>query len=165
MIRQNNKWLHDEPKAIGCEYLACLAGAEIATGGYLNPTDVNLIWHVGKQCDKIDPKLGLNRPDSYRWLFDKYFEYNSLDDFRGDQVGSLLNGIVSFWDWWHATAFNLVIERRVTLTGVPHSVLLDDRFKEIYNPAPWIRDGSHVGFYLFWIGPKGLWINNTDDTE
>lgn len=154
LFYQSDKGLSDHIQAIGCEYLCCMAMAVDYTEKSIALPEVNNIWDLGIQGKWIDSKLGLHTATSFRRLFDAFGAAIGDDDFTGDQVGSILNGRLRFWNWWNSHEFTHVIRRIYGVFHEPHSMLLNVDFEKIFDPASWFSESCTEGLYLFYLGNK-----------
>lgn len=151
---QSDLGLSKDIRAIGCEYLCCAAMATDYTDKGVPITITNNIWNRGLQEKWVDSKLGLHKPTSYRRLFGAFGAAVGVDEFVGDQVGSIINGRVRFWDWWHSNEFTHIIRRVYSSYQDKHSTLLNEDFETIFDPAPWFSESCVEGLYLFYLGNK-----------
>lgn len=136
---------------LGCEYLSCLAMAVHYAKSSLSTLSINAIWKILVEEDLANSNFGLHSALSFYRTFDLAFDFLNKTTFSGDQVGAIIDGKVTYWGWVQDHYFNYAIRRMVTANGTRHSVLLNQDFIEIYNPAPEYSGGRTVGIFLFQV--------------
>lgn len=141
---------------IGCEYLCCMAMGSHFTRTSIEAQTINDVWDLLVADDLADPVMGLHTSLSYYRAFDLLFDRIGWFSYSGDQVGCIGDGRVIYWEWVKQKYFNYVIRRMVTANGSRHSVLLNQDFIEIYDPAPEYPGGQTSGIYLFQVSTTNL---------
>lgn len=154
LFYQSDMGLDADIRSIGCEYLCCLAAAVDYLDLSISVKEVNDIWDCGIQGKWLHSKLGLHTQTSYRRLFEHFGLSIGDKEFVGDQVGSILNGRLVFWDWWNSNEFTHVIRRVYSTYQNKHSILLNRDFEKIFDPAPWFGGDCADALYLFYLGNK-----------
>ena len=161
MILQHAAGLHSDIEKIGCEYLAVLAAIEIATDDEIAVEQANNLWTDLVYAGAISDTKGLCYADSYRRTIDAACDLIRRPSICGDMVADVLDGLVSFYTWWHFNDFTHVLERVYLQDGTPHTVLRGKRWQLLYNSVPGLDYGHHRSAHLLWIGPRGNWIEKT----
>jgi len=147
---------------MGCEFLCCMAMVAHMSMTSIEAQTINDVWEQLVAEDLADDIFGLHSALSYYRAFDILFDALGMYHSSGDQVGVITDGQVIYWDWVTKRHFDYAIRRMSTGTGTKHSVLLNQDFREIYNPAPEYPGGRTIGIYLFQVSHQDVHPIKTD---
>lgn len=145
LLYQNDPRLSELIAGNGCELLCTIAIPSLHVNRFLSPREVSKLTEYCIEQRMIGPRLSISHATSARAVMHETFRSLGIVDMRGDQVGSLIHGNVSWWGWYGETCFDYAIHRGRLLNDAPHSVLLDMSLREIYNPYPSkhiVQDGA-----------------------
>jgi len=155
LLYQNDPRLPDCIQHYGCNLLATAALPQLFLWRFLSPEQVIQLkdWLVEENL--VTGDMMLIEPETPGAIISKVGGMLGESRLRGEQVGSIAKGTVTFWGHVTEYTYDYAISRVRLYNGLQHFVTCDDNFRLLYNPHPRYTDYRIYEYLLYRLWLEG----------